>query len=197
MEKEKLNISCKCSEVTLDEFIDCMLNGNLKRLDRTGAAAEAELQQAWERLYSEYTELSGNKAHSYYFALYKTVCSMRLKLHIAQLILNDPENADISELKSLGYRGNINSIIARLKFESVELQVKEKELQKMTDKKTGTIKDDDFDEWIVSVGKYLGYQIRRKEMILSEFLAANKAMAKEHEAQNRAVKKGTAKQYSR
>jgi hypothetical protein len=166
-----------------------MINGNLKRLDRSGEADEPVLQQAWEKLYSEYVELSGNKQHAYYFNLYKSVYSMRLKMHIAQLILSDPENIDISELKALGYRGDIKSIVARLKFETVELQTKEKELHKITDKKDGSIKENDFDEWIISVGKYLGYQIRRKEMILSEFLSANKAMIKEHEAQSRAVKK--------
>jgi hypothetical protein len=46
-----------------------------------------------------------------------------------------------------------------------------------------------FDDWIMSVGKYLGYQIRRNEMLLSEFLSANKAMVKELEIMNRKVKK--------
>jgi hypothetical protein len=72
-----------------------------------------------------------------------------------------------------------------LKFETVELQTKEKELKKITDKQTGTIKDSDFDDWIISVGKYLGYGIKRNEMLLSEFLAANKAMQKEYEAKRK------------
>ncbi|MDR1347349.1 MAG: hypothetical protein LBJ63_02815 [Prevotellaceae bacterium] len=186
--KEKLNISYKCSEVTIDEFIDCMINGNLKRLLRSGEADEIMLQEAWECLYSEYSELSGNRQHKYYFALYKSVYAMKLKMHIAQLILTDPQ-INLDDLHALGYKGDVKSIVARLKFETVELQTKEKELKKITDKETGTIKESDFDDWIVSVGKYLGYQIKRKEMILSEFLAANKAMTKEIDAKMKRIKK--------
>ncbi|MDR2653170.1 MAG: hypothetical protein LBC68_12825 [Prevotellaceae bacterium] len=185
--KEKLNISCKCSEVTLDEFIDCLVNNNLKRLIKTDEATETELQQAWEKLYTEYSELSGNKQHKYYFTLYKSVYSMRLKMHIANLLLQGPE-LNLDDLYSLGYAGDVKSIIARLKFETIDLQTKEKELKKLTDKQTGTVKESDFDDWIISVGKYLGYQIKRKEMLLSEFLSANKAMIKDTEAKNRAAK---------
>jgi hypothetical protein len=188
--KEKLNISSKCSEITIDEFIDCMLNGNLQRLVRSGNPAETELNAAWEQIYTEYCQLSGNRQHTYYFGLHKTVYTMKLKLQIVQLLLLDGHNnADneimLSQLHSFGYKGDIKSIIARLKFETVELQGKENELKKITDKQTGTIKESDFDDWIVSVGKYLGYQIKRKEMILSEFLSANKAMVKELEARNK------------
>ncbi|MDR1199594.1 MAG: hypothetical protein LBK94_11410 [Prevotellaceae bacterium] len=189
MEKnEKLNISCKCSEVTLDEFIDCMINGNLKRLLRSGEADEIMLNEAWECLYSEYSELSGNRQHKYYFALYKSVYAMKLKMHIAQLILTDPE-INLDDLHALGYKGDVKSIVARLKFETIDLQTKEKELQKITDKETGTVTESDFDEWIVSVGKYLGYHIKRKEMLLSEFLYANKAMIRENEAKRKRIKR--------
>jgi hypothetical protein len=182
-----------------------MINGNLYRLIKPAvithgfcqvreltpqeeAEFNLELQQAWEQLYTEYSELSGNKQHKYYFALYKSVYAMKLKMHIAQLILTDPQ-INLDDLHALGYKGDVKSIVARLKFETIELQTKEKELKRMTDKQTGTIKESDFDEWIVSVGKYLGYQIKRKEMILSEFLAANKAMTREIDAKNKARKR--------
>jgi hypothetical protein len=187
MEKQKLNISCKsrCSEVTLDEFIDCLINGNLRRLVRTGEATDEELQTAWGRLYSEYSELSGNKEHQYYFSVYRAVYAMRLKMHIAQLILSNPENVNLDDLHVLGYSGDAKKIIARLKFETVELRSKEKELEKMKEKQDRTVTDSDFDDWIISVGKYLGYGIKRKEMLLSEFLSANKAMQREYEAQRK------------
>ncbi|MDR2653487.1 MAG: hypothetical protein LBC68_14475 [Prevotellaceae bacterium] len=156
----------------------------MKRLIKTGEATETELQQAWEKLYTEYSELSGNKQHKYYFTLYKSVYAMRLKMHIANLLLQGPE-LNLDDLHSLGYAGDVKSIIARLKFETIDLQAKEKELKKLTDKQTGTVKESDFDDWIISVGKYLGYQIKRKEMLLSEFLSANKAMIKEREAQRK------------
>jgi hypothetical protein len=188
MEKQKLNISCKCGEVTLDEFIDCLINGNLLRLVREGEATDEELQTAWGRLYSEYSELSGNKEHQYYFSLYRMVYAMKLKMHIVQLILSNPEHVNLDDLQALGYKGDAKKIIARLKLETIELQSKEKELEKMKDKQDGTVKESDFDDWIILVGKYLGYGIKRKEMLLSEFLSANKAMQREYEAKRKGRK---------
>ncbi|MDR1553417.1 MAG: hypothetical protein LBS69_08150 [Prevotellaceae bacterium] len=148
-------------------------------------ATEAELQAAWEQLYTEYCELSGDRQHVYYFTLYRAAYYLKLKLHLAQsLLLENPE-----QLEQLGYKGGAKQIIAKIKFDTVNLQAKEKELTKLTDKQTGTIKESDFDDWIMSVGKYLGFQIKRKEMLLSEFLAANKAMVKELEIKSRRVKK--------
>jgi hypothetical protein len=116
------------------------------------------------------------------------VYAMKLKIHLAQLILSG-EYIDFACLHTLGYGGDANKIIARLKRETVELQSKEKELENIKGQKEGAIKESDFDDWIISVGKYLGYGIKRKEMVLSEFLAANKAMNREIEIKNKAFKR--------
>jgi hypothetical protein len=185
--KEKLNISSECSEVTLEEFIDCVTNGNLRRLVRSGSPTEAELQAAWEKLYAEYSELSGNKEHKYYFSLHKSVHYMGIKLRLAQMIMEN--SMQIELLEHLGYKGTVKQMVSQIKHDAINMQTKEKEMQRMTDKKTGTINDSYFDDWIVAVGKYLGYPVKRKEMLLSEFLSANRAMTKEHEMLSRSVKK--------
>jgi hypothetical protein len=185
MEKQKSNISCKCSEVTLDEFIDCLLNGNLRRLLRAGEATDAELQKAWECLYSEYSELSGDKAYAYMFSLMKSVSVLRAKLVIMQDFLS---SGNTERLRKIGYTGDTNKIIARAKREAVELASKEKELEKMQDKQDRTVKESDYDDWIISVGKYLGYGIKRKEILLSEFLSATRAMQREYEAKRKSIK---------
>ena len=113
---------------------------------------------------------------------------MRLKIHLAQLLLSNPENVNLDDLQTLGYKGDVKKIIARLKFETVELQSKEKELEKMKEKEGGAVKESDFDDWIISVGKYLGYGIKRKEMLLSEFLSAHRAMQREYETQRKSGK---------
>jgi hypothetical protein len=123
----------------------------------------------------------------YYFSLHKSVYYMRLKLTVAQLLLESLSEQDA--FADLGYKGTIKLIVAQIKLDTVNLQGKEKEMRKMTDKKTGTINENMFDDWIMSVGKYLGYQIRRNEMLLSEFLSANKAMVKELEIMSKGVKR--------
>ena len=188
MEKQTLNISCRCSEVTLDEFIDCLINSNLRRLVRSGNPTDEELQAAWAALYSEYSELTGNKEYQYYFSVYRSVYAMRLKMRLAQLLLNDHANVNFNDLQELGYKGDVDKIIARLQFETVELLSKEKELENMKKKEGGTVKESDFDDWVISVGKYLGYGIKRKEMLLSEFLSAHRAMQREYEAKRKSGK---------
>jgi hypothetical protein len=174
------NIKTKCSEVTLDEFIDCLINGNYSRL---GEATESELQQAWETLYSEYCKLSGNKTHAYYFDLYRQVMQMQAKLNLAREMFANPQNVDFEQLKQLGYRGSLNGIIAHLKAESIDLQTRQNELEKLKAKnESGTVSEESFTEWIIQVGKYLGYPVKRNEMLLSEFLTANRLMIKEAEA---------------
>jgi hypothetical protein len=179
MEKQKLNISCKCSEVTLDEFIDCLINGNYKRLLRDGEASDDELQAAWERLYNEYAELSGNTAHAYLFSLMKTTAALRAKLTAAQQFI---QSGNVELLRQMGYPADIKKIIARVKLESIELQGKTKELEKLrqSNEKDGA-KEADFTAWIVSVSKYMGYRIDRKEVTVSEFLTMNKLMTEELE----------------
>ena len=186
MEKPTLNISCKCSEVTLDEFIDCLLNGNLRRLVRAGTATDDELQKAWEALYSEYLVLSGNKAYAYMFSLMKSVSVLRARLVIVQDFL---PSGNTERLRKIGYTGDTNKIIARAKREAVDLASKEKELEKMQDEQGGTAKESDYDDWIISVGKYLGYGIKRKEIVLSEFLSANRAMIREYDAKRKTLKR--------
>jgi hypothetical protein len=199
MEKQKLNTlyKCRCNEVTLDEFIDCLLNENYRRLIKSQtiestpeevAETDRMAQEAWGLLYSEYAVLSDNKQHVYYFNLYKAIYSTRLKLLVAQAVLGSPEF--VEKLVQFGYKGDISQIISKVKQDTIALQTKEKELKKQVDKQPETaLNESYFDDWIISVGKYLGYQIRRKEMSLTEFLAANKAMTKEYEAMRKRLKK--------
>lgn len=105
------------------------------------------------------------------------------KLNLAREMFANPQNVDFELLKQLGYKGNVNSIIAQLKNESIDLQSKQSELEKFKEKnESAPAKESDFTEWIIQVGKYLGFPVRRNEMLLSEFLTANQMMVKEMEA---------------
>jgi hypothetical protein len=179
MEKQKSNISCKCSEVTLDEFIDCIINKNLLRLLREGEATDEELQAAWEKLYGEYAKLSGNQSHAYLFSLMKAISILRAKfVMVKEFLTLENENAEI--LYRIGYTGDVNRIIARVKRETVELQGKEKELERIRNGNDGeSVSEVNFTSWIVSVSKYMGYRIDRKITLLSEFLTMNKLMVEE------------------
>jgi hypothetical protein len=182
-------IARRCSEVTLDEFIDCLVNGNLRRLVRDGNPSDEELRAAWIELYGEYSELSGNQSHRYMFSLMKSILVLKLRLLCVQGVLKSSK--DMSVLKELGYTGDTQRIIAKAKRELVELQGKEKELEKMKKDNSGdSASEGDFTAWIVAVSKYMGYRIDRKTTTVAEFLSANKIMEREIETINKKRKHG-------
>jgi hypothetical protein len=175
--RSKPILAQRCSEVTLDEFIDCLVNGNLRRLARSGSPTDEELQAAWEKVYGEYVELSGNHSYSYYFSLVKSISVLQTKLQLANMLLR---HGAIETLKELGYSGDAKKIIAKMKREIIELQAKQKELERFKEEsKNETMKESDFIAWIIHVSKYLGYHIDRKTVTVSEFMAANKIMNEE------------------
>jgi hypothetical protein len=90
----------------------------------------------------------------------------------------------------MGYPADIKKIIARVKLESIELQGKTKELEKLrqSNEKDGA-KEADFTAWIVSVSKYMGYRIDRKTVMVAEFLTMNKLMSNELEVRAKQMKK--------
>jgi hypothetical protein len=192
MDSEGLTGRCgrvarRCGEVSLDAFIDCLVNGNLKRLVIEGEVSEEALQAAWSALYNEYAELSGNTAHAYLFSLMKTTAVLRAKLVLVQQFL---QSGEVGLLQKLGYPGDVKKIVARAKYESIELQGKEKELEKarQSSEKDGA-KESDFTVWIVSVSKYMGFRIDRHTVSVAEFLTMNKIMVNELEAKAKQMKK--------
>jgi hypothetical protein len=178
MEKQKLNISCKCGEVTLDEFIDCLINGNLLRLVREGESAEAELQAAWATLYQEYMNQRGGEKNKYLFSLYKRTMILSAKLKAARMILDEeaPDEEKIALLKQVDYTGNINGIVSKIKRDTVMLTGAINELNRA--KEGGDSEDrmmeSDFTRWIISVSKFMGYRIDRHKVTVAEFLEMNR-----------------------
>jgi hypothetical protein len=173
--------------VTLDEFIDCLVNGNLRRLARSGNPTDEELQAAWEMLYSEYAERSGSTSHVYMFSLIKSISVLRAKLMAVQ---NTVQSGNVEALSKLGYTGDLKKIIARVKLESVELQGKEKELKKIQESASGEkASENDFTRWIISVSKFMGYRIDRHEVTVAEFLEMNREWEETSKAKaKRAIK---------
>jgi hypothetical protein len=174
--------------VTLDEFIDCLVNDNLRRMARSGETPDEELQTAWEMLYSEYAERSGSTSHVYMFSLIKSISVLRAKLTAVQ---NTVQSGNIEALSKLGYTGDLKKIIARVKVESVELQGKEKELKKIQESASGEKKasENDFTRWIISVSKFMGYRIDRHKVTIAEFLEMNREWEETIKAKNKQKQK--------
>jgi preprotein translocase subunit Sec63 len=173
MEKQKYNISCK--NITLDVFIDCDINGNLRRLSET--ATNEELQEIWDDICSEYARITGNNSLSYAFSVTKRVYLLETKLVSAMYCLKFPSENTLILLNKIGYKGNdFGKITARIQRETIELESAKKELDKLMKTEKNRATEDDYVKWIVSVSKYMGYHIDRNKIMVSEFLEMSRQM---------------------
>jgi hypothetical protein len=187
MEKQKLNTlyKCRCSEVTLDEFIDCLLNDNYLRLLKSPAGTpeatpdeqDSMAQQAWGLLYQDYVKQSGGKKNLYLFTLYRRIALLDTRIKVAGMILKEalPDEERAKLLNMVNYTGNINGIVTNIKRDSVLLSGAITEWNKA---KEGTSEENmterDFTRWMVSVSKFMGYRIDKRSVTVEEFLEMNR-----------------------
>jgi hypothetical protein len=170
-------IACRCSEVTLDAFIDCLVNDNLRRLVRSGEASDEQLRAAWASLYQDYMKRSGGEKNKYMFALYKRSAVLESRLKTAGMILKEvlPDEDKINLLRQIDYTGDINGIVARIKRDTVLLAGAVNELKKAReDSSEEGMTEKDFTRWIISVSKFMGYRIDRHKVTVEEFLEMNR-----------------------
>lgn len=102
------NLFLRCNELTMDRFIACSCDHDLSTLLKYGQAKEYDLTRAWEMIYSEYSDMSGNPQSHKLIKLSKDIPWHDAKLKscsLALLILKNGPNKDaIHVLKDIyGY----------------------------------------------------------------------------------------------
>jgi uncharacterized protein YcgL (UPF0745 family) len=164
-----------CENTTLDVFIQCLIHKNLKALGEH--YTEAEQKELWSALYLDYMRRCGGETHKYLFSLYKRKAVLEAKIKIAELILAIPmtDGDRTKQLKEIGYSGDLRSITAKIKTDTVLYQNAEKELEKAQKNKGGeTLSEQGFTQWIILVSRFMGYNIDRKKITVAEFLEMNR-----------------------
>ncbi|MCL1942628.1 MAG: hypothetical protein FWF54_03640 [Candidatus Azobacteroides sp.] len=184
-EKRISNISCRCIDITLDEFMDCVCNGNFSRIVRGGNPSDGEISEAWSELYAEYSELSRNMRYQYIFNLSREIYMLSAKLELVGRILLLPKDNMTAHLKLLKYNGTPKNIKAEIKRQSLVLSEKEKELSGINRKDGGKMTERDFIKWIVPVSRFMNQRIDKKTTSLLEFLEMNREMEEYYEHLNR------------
>lgn len=184
-EKEILNISSRCIDVTLDEFIDCFCNENYKRLIRSGDPTNEEVLEAWSILYAEYCEISGGMRYEYIFNLSQDIYRLSIKLEMVNRIISLGEKEVLSFLKLLKYNGTIKNIEAEIKRQNIVLKEKKAELSRIKGDTGEKMTERDFIKWIVPVSKYMNQRIDKKTTLLLEFLEMSKQMEEYYEQYNK------------
>lgn len=178
--------------VTLDAFIACVVHGDLRRLD--GEASEADLAEAWERLYAEFNRRSGGSSggsSGYLHALRRRVQMLEIRLQLGALALALQGEMRGDMLKRLGYREQgVEGAIRRDSIACREAIGELRQAESRQPEKGEKVGEEYFTKWIVLVGKFVGYRIDRNKVTVSEFLESNSLMLEESRALSSMRKKG-------
>ncbi|MDB5288525.1 MAG: hypothetical protein JWR05_3474 [Mucilaginibacter sp.] len=109
-QKKALISECftSCYEVSMATFINAMVDHNFNGLTKSGNPNQAQLADAWDKVFTEYLAISGDTQISTILALVKDIAILTNKLFLIETIVQQMENKHdfklADHLRSLGFR---------------------------------------------------------------------------------------------
>ena len=197
------NIYHRCNDLPLHVFIDCVCDKNLSGLIRSGKAKQEDLIKAWELIYSEYSDLSGNPTTKYLIKLSKDISYHESKLRAVVLCLkvlqHHPDQRCIEVLKGYGYNypfdisnpiqyaESLEKVSARLGSVLFTVQTKTAQYKRESAGVTGKpVTRTQFDDMLAVLSKHMGQRVDPLVVTVTEFVSYRKLYEKEILAINRA-----------
>lgn len=175
-----------CRTLTMDKFIDCLVNGNMKCLVVSGEPTDEEIQSAWEQIWDEYCILLNQPNYKIILKTLQNIVLYESKLiaiDYCMIVLSRQHSEPCIEiLKKFGFNysfdfndkeqfekdlKNVKSIskvtLIKLKGErkNYEIQIKKSESK--------AIKESDFDKTFISLSKFMGYKVNATDTTVSEY----------------------------
>lgn len=195
------NLYQACNECPLDVFIDCLVDAKLERLVKTGKASQKELAEAWEKIWFEYCDITGNPEYRNMLTLIRDVAYLENKMLTIRLclqkIIHAPDEKCIAILAKYGYRRkfdhsdtvkfyqDIQMVMNQSKTIEIEILQKRKEIEKQKEAKHGKITAGYFDQMLVTMSKFMGYRLDKKILTVSEYALIGKMMEVEIKNSNK------------
>lgn len=171
----------------LENFRLIVNTGNIKNLIIQGNPPENEIEEAWNNIYSEFSEITRDKSADLAFLDIKQTATKRHKIAYQSVLLQiyamNPSEEFRELLETEGFKVTPDAdttyrmAFGKLKRMQNDLDFREK--QKEPTQKT------DFDLVIADVERFQGYGFNQKEMTVRHFANIYKRF-KDHERENRA-----------
>ena len=185
-----------CYTLPLNAFIDALVDNNYTGLVLSGRPTESEISDAWEQIYTQYTEISGNSLFTAYATKLKdygrTLTKMNILISSIE-VLSLMYNADVVQaLNDVGFKCTFdqndieaymadldklsnyaNSVSVKLKYASGQLD----EAKQQMNNKAATRAD--FVNSIAIVSKYMGFKIDPTCTAVAEFVTYQKMLEQE------------------
>lgn len=183
-------IISRCKDLTLDKFIDCLVNNNLACLSDEPQTDDA-LAVAWDFIWNEYLTLIDLPNHKYVTELIRSIALLYLKLNVVEWNVKALQNGYYPEcvkaLKDVGmaykfdiedplqYSSDLESCLKKAKSWVIEYQQRQREYdeyQKTT--KKNPITEAGFMDNIVSLSKIMGFRVDPKSVTVAEYCSIMK-----------------------
>lgn len=199
----QMELYLSCSQLPLDIFIDCIINGNLNRLVIKGQADGTVLAVAWGNIYYEYITLNQSPESEYIHKLQTDVSLLTDEITNVEtcLIYLSPDYLHLTSgrhqqlidlLKYYGYKQTIDidtdyskvliGIQNQLAPKKMRRDTKEKELNEYIKAKSkDTITRSYFDGLLIKLSRFQGYHVRAKDVTVTEYVALLKDFIKSFE----------------
>lgn len=201
------NLYHRCNELPLYIFINCVCDKRYSQLVKHGRAKDKDISLAWEMIYGEFTEMSGNPTSKLLISLSKDISFHESKLRAVTLCLRvlqyRPDQRCINVLKSYGYdfpfditnpveyAESLEKVAKRLGPVIFTVQQKSAEYKRETSLvQSKPITRESFDQQIAVLTKHVGFRIDPKVTTVTEFVEYRKM----YEAEMKAIRKANEKQ---
>lgn len=180
----------KLHELLLSDFIDCSVDDNYKSLPTP---------ETWAELQMEWSQLVGEVENVYFIRLLKEVILLESKMVKATILLsvlaNQYDKNMVEALIKLGIpirtfsketkEADIAFADGYYKQWAITLDQKKEEMARLQGKEGSKVTRLYFDELIIEVSKYSGYQIKENEISTQKFgLLLNRLKANNQNAKS-------------
>ncbi len=189
--KEILN---KCSNITMDKFIDCLCNQNYSCLVISGKYSELEISENWQNVFYEYCDLSNSTHYKSMLISFKNLGITEAKItavNLCLVVLSYQYNQEcVDILRKYGYDYDFNDADKESYLKDLEavqtiskgalinLDAEKKNLERLMGNNNAKTKESDFDKTFIVLSKYMGYPVKKNITTVSEYCSMIKMINK-------------------
>ena len=167
----------------LDRFIKIIITGNARHLVKFGYATKRSLKDTWDSVFSEYMELLKDNSHKHTLNIVREYNVLSGKIEIVQAVVDTlsiiRHDGLINVLRKMGFRyrfteasmnTDLMAVVAKAKTWAMRVRSLGEEINKRSLEKSD-ITSNDFDDILIEISAFQGYQIDPKKTTVSEYVS--------------------------
>lgn len=192
-----LTLYQSCSKCPLDVFLDCLFDGDYKRLVIEGSITDEQLYNVWQNLYTEYCELSNGDGVSDHLELMKETNLLLSKAAMVDAAVAclrcyyDDELVAILEAFQLRsgitpgddeetIQKKLEKVLVRAKKLMAQYDAKKQELQALENKNKKGSSRDEYEDSLAAISKEMGYHVRASEITVARFVRQSQQLKEKY-----------------